>query len=406
MSSRSASMIGWSGLATTTGAGAGAGGAGAAAVQAPGSARSRRGRRARRRSRRGRRGDILEGRRRKVGRIGQVDGGRAGRLRVGAATSAAVGGGTLAGSGSGTAASIACWFVWPAPARPRGGEAQGQRDRGSGQKAVKTRPCMEQFPRIPRGRTQNTDPNRTRPGKAAPSPPKMNSTPNCPTKSTADKRRGSSQARNSATSVTRSPRFLRRSRRVARAKPDFVELAVESRAADAQPARDFGHLPAIARDGGSNHLRLDLFQRPDMAVGVGERERVAAATGCGAACGRRDLVEDGAASASRDLRRFRPAQARSRGRDARRASASCGNSCAPTSSPSASTTARNTAFSSWRTLPGQGCALSTPSASADDGADAFPSSAAKRTRKWRTSSGMSSGRSRSGGTVIGNTCRR
>ena len=36
----------------------------------------------------------------------------------------------------------------------------------------------------------------------------------------------------------------------------------------------------------------------------------------------------------------------------------------------------------------------------------FPSSAANSARKWRASAAMSPGRSRSGGTVIGNTCSR
>ena len=54
---------------------------------------------------------------------------------------------------------------------------------------------------------------------------------------------------------------------------------------------------------------------------------------------------------------------------------------------SASTTARNTAFSSWRTLPGQRCFASSASASAVTARIRLPSSAAKRARKWRVELG-------------------
>ncbi len=66
------------------------------------------------------------------------------------------------------------------------------------------------------------------------------------------------------------------------------------------------------------------------------------------------------------------------------------------------TTARNTAYSSWRTLPGQFVALHQRHRFGPDGADgAVLLFAAKRARKRLARSGISSRRVRSGGMAIG-----
>ena len=55
--------------------------------------------------------------------------------------------------------------------------------------------------------------------------------------------------------------------------PSVAELAVERRAADAEPARDFGHAAAIMADGEADDVGLDLFERAQMAVVGEERDR-------------------------------------------------------------------------------------------------------------------------------------
>ena len=60
----------------------------------------------------------------------------------------------------------------------------------------------------------------------------------------------------------------------------LVELAVERRAADLQPARDLGHLAAIMRDREADDLVLHLLERPHFAgrrsASQGCRQRAAA----------------------------------------------------------------------------------------------------------------------------------
>ena len=75
-------------------------------------------------------------------------------------------------------------------------------------------------------------------------------------------------------------------------------------------------------------------------------------------------------------------------------------------SPSASTTARNTAFSSWRTLPGQRWRAEQRQRLAANGADALALLGGEARQEMPHQIGDVLGRSRSGGTVIGNTCRR
>ena len=52
------------------------------------------------------------------------------------------------------------------------------------------------------------------------------------------------------------------------------ELSIECRAADLQPPRNFGHLPAIVRNRVADDLGLDLFERAHVAVRVEQRQRV------------------------------------------------------------------------------------------------------------------------------------
>src|SRR6185503_17192504 len=109
----------------------------------------------------------------------------------------------------------------------------------------------------------------------ASSPPNERSDSKVLTKSTTEKAAGPSLARNwtdlspGGHVFVGLPGFLR-------PEPDFVQFPVKRRAADAQPARDFGHLPAIARDGEANHLGFELFQRPHIAGGVEQRQGVLA----------------------------------------------------------------------------------------------------------------------------------
>jgi hypothetical protein len=75
-------------------------------------------------------------------------------------------------------------------------------------------------------------------------------------------------------------------------------------------------------------------------------------------------------------------------------------------SPSASTTARSMTFSSSRTLPGQGCASRTLRAWASTPRTWVPRRALLRSMKASMSTGMSSRRSRRGGTFTWSTLRR
>ncbi len=77
-----------------------------------------------------------------------------------------------------------------------------------------------------------------------------------------------------------------------------------------------------------------------------------------------------------------------------------------TRSPGARISVRSMMFRSWRTLPGQSCAWSAAIASSEMRGGGIRRSAAKRARKWLTSSGMSSRRSRSGGSFTGTTLSR
>ena len=77
-----------------------------------------------------------------------------------------------------------------------------------------------------------------------------------------------------------------------------------------------------------------------------------------------------------------------------------------TRSPGARMIVRSMMFRNCRTLPGQSCACSAAMASSEIDGAAVLRSAANRARKWFTSSGMSSRRSRSGGRRTGTTLRR
>src|SRR4051794_1584920 len=46
----------------------------------------------------------------------------------------------------------------------------------------------------------------------------------------------------------------------------FLELAVECRAADAEPARDLAHLPMVMVDRQLDHLQFDIGQRAHIAA--------------------------------------------------------------------------------------------------------------------------------------------
>ena len=83
-----------------------------------------------------------------------------------------------------------------------------------------------------------------------------------------------------------------------------------------------------------------------------------------------------------------------------------GSSRVPIASPSVSSTARSITFLSSRTLPGQAYALSIACASGAISRTCFPNSRLKCAVKCLTSGGMSSRRSRSGGSVMGMTRSR
>ncbi len=181
-----------------------------------------------------------------------------------------------------------------------------------------------------------------------------------------------------------------------------VELAVERRAADLQPPGDLRHLPAIMRDREANHLGLDLLERRAPRPGAsssGERRRQArrrsAAAGCPAAAGSSMSGAIGAASAS--IARSGDAVSGTRGCDAEPTARPARRSAGirrprprrPRPAPRRGTP---------RSRAGARCrasdsATSSASASPLIARMRLPSSAAKRARKCRASSGMSSGRS-------------
>src|SRR5665647_1315205 len=80
-------------------------------------------------------------------------------------------------------------------------------------------------------------------------------------------------------SDTAAPQSVRRLARILRATGrgivvgGLVELAVERRAADLQPACDLGHLTAIMRDREADDLALQLFERPHFAGVSQHRQR-------------------------------------------------------------------------------------------------------------------------------------
>ena len=53
---------------------------------------------------------------------------------------------------------------------------------------------------------------------------------------------------------------------------ELAELAVERRAANPEPPRHLGHAAAIMTDGEADDVSLDLFQRPEMAIGRVQRD--------------------------------------------------------------------------------------------------------------------------------------
>ena len=135
-----------------------------------------------------------------------------------------------------------------------------------------------------------------------------------------------------------------------------------------------GRLPTSAR--GSGRSRSE--SRPPRSPPAAGPRRSASSSGARrpppAAAVRRRVARSHRRARSGARRDARPAPLRRRaiaGAARGPARRSAGIPAAPISSPSASTTARNTAFSSWRTLPGQRKALSSASASAATRADAL-----------------------------------
>jgi hypothetical protein len=124
-------------------------------------------------------------------------------------------------------------------------------------------------------------------------------------------------------------------------QPEFLELAIERRAADAEPARDFRHVAVVARDRERMISDFHLFQLAHMAGAIGGRQRIGRGGQVGA-----PVAPHAWASAHRTkaARVFASTPM---------AAAICGKSQTSSSEPSHSTTARKIVFSSWRTLPGQ-----------------------------------------------------
>ena len=151
---------------------------------------------------------------------------------------------------------------------------------------------MERFPSTPRGRTQERKTPPARTGESRTISTQGRTRFRVRLRSEPGQRLGPSKGRSSPPTVTRSPRFRRRCAPVACTEPDLVELAVERRAADPQPPRDLGHLPAIARDeriGSPRPRSLPVEQTwPSASV---SSQRVSGSGRCRAA-GARSLVED------------------------------------------------------------------------------------------------------------------
>src|SRR4029077_3389647 len=154
--------------------------------------------------------------------------------------------------------------------RPRLRQSQHQRDRGSGQNAVKTPALHGGIPQNPRGRTQNR-PQSHAAGEAASLPPNERSDSKVLTKSTWDVVAGGSLARNWRPVSPGGHVFLGLAGFLA-AKAEIVELPVKRRAADTAPARECGHLRAVGRDGEANHVGFEFLERPYVAGGVEQRE--------------------------------------------------------------------------------------------------------------------------------------
>ena len=135
-------------------------------------------------------------------------------------------------------------------------------------------------------------------------------------------------------------RTMRDRRRVV--EPVFLHLAIERRAADAEAARHFRHLSAIIVEREADRLGFEIVELAHLAMIVEQLAHVGVAH-----------------LDAHDFALHARSRAVGAGRGGTRTSnpstcaAICGNSATVSSSPSASTTARNTAFSSWRTLPGQ-----------------------------------------------------
>jgi len=57
-------------------------------------------------------------------------------------------------------------------------------------------------------------------------------------------------------------------------EPQALQFAIEGRPADPQLAGHFGHLAPIMRDGEADRVPLDVLKRPDIAPGIGQRQRM------------------------------------------------------------------------------------------------------------------------------------
>src|ERR1700760_4192550 len=69
-------------------------------------------------------------------------------------------------------------------------------------------------------------------------------------------------------------RAIFRRLRVAMLQAEFLELAIEGGAADAQAPRHFRHMAVIAGDGHADDLRFHLFELADMAGAVHHIARI------------------------------------------------------------------------------------------------------------------------------------
>ena len=57
-------------------------------------------------------------------------------------------------------------------------------------------------------------------------------------------------------------------------EPQAFQLAIKGRAADPQFAGDFGHLAPIMGDGEADRVPFDVLKRPDITLGISERQRM------------------------------------------------------------------------------------------------------------------------------------